>query len=75
MSSSRSFPNFGYKINRETSNAVYESLQDKVHDDLVIAVALPLFIAERTPAVPFNRWPESDVDTSYNPLYPERSRY
>ncbi len=37
---------FGYKIDRNTGNVSYESLENIVHDDLVIAVALPLWYAE-----------------------------
>ncbi len=38
--------NFGYKIDRNTGNLQYESLEAKVHDDLVISVALPIWYAE-----------------------------
>jgi hypothetical protein len=65
---------FGYKINKDTANITYESLDDKVHDDLVISVALPIWYGERV--VPF-RTPlksggGSDLgDLDYNPLNPQ----
>jgi len=37
---------FGYKINRDTGNVSYESMTEKVHDDLVVAAALPIWYAE-----------------------------
>ena len=37
---------FGYKIDKNTGNMQFESLEAKVHDDLVIAVALPIWYAE-----------------------------
>ena len=37
---------FGYHIDRNTGNLSYESLEKKVHDDLVISVALSLWAAE-----------------------------
>ena len=38
---------FGYKQNAETGTLKYESTSDKVHDDLVIATALPVWYGER----------------------------
>jgi hypothetical protein len=59
--------NFGYKINRETANMSYEAMQDRVHDDLVIAAALGVWFAERV--VP---WREVKIHVregpEYNPL-------
>lgn len=44
---------FGYKVNRDTGNVSYEALQEAVHDDLVVAVALALWYGERKwPAIP-----------------------
>ena len=62
---------FGYKIDKETSAITYESLEQKVHDDLVISVALPIWYGERI--VPY-RMPirgggqERGGYDDYNPL-------
>ncbi len=37
--------NFNYKINRETGKDTYEAAKEIVHDDLVTAVALPMWYA------------------------------
>jgi len=58
---------FGYKVNRETGNLSYEALEERVHDDLVISLALGIWYAEKN--VP-SAWPRkrSYVAKSYNPL-------
>ena len=38
---------FGYKVNKDTGNMSYEATIEKVHDDLVIAMALAVWFAER----------------------------
>lgn len=62
---------FGYKQNPETSTLSYESLDEKVHDDLVISVALPIWFGERV--VPYRspfRAGAQDADdyANYDPL-------
>jgi hypothetical protein len=61
---------FGYKMNKETSSITYESLDEKVHDDLVISVALPIWYGERV--VPYRQSSRTTgatvEDTDYNPL-------
>lgn len=59
---------FGYKVNRETANVTYESLVERVHDDLVIAVALSVWFAERN--IPSPTWPRrrAHIAEKYNPL-------
>lgn len=59
---------FGYKMNTETNTVIYESLSDKVHDDLVMAVALCIWYGERV--VPYRGLSniQADVDNDYNPL-------
>jgi len=37
---------FGYHIDRNTGNIQYEALEAATHDDLIIAVSLPLWFAE-----------------------------
>lgn len=62
---------FGYKMNPETSNITYESLDEKVHDDLVISVALPIWFGERV--IPYRmplRTSESKDYADYDPLNP-----
>ena len=66
---------FGYKQNVETGSVSYESLSEKVHDDLVMSVALPIWYGERI--VPYRmttRGGEATVeDTDYNPLKSQRT--
>lgn len=66
---------FGYKQNLDTATISYESLSDKVHDDLVISVALPIWYGERI--VPYRsplRGGGADLgDLDYNPLNPQRA--
>jgi hypothetical protein len=51
---------FGYKINRASSTLSYESIENSVHDDLVVSVALATWYAEsHCPAATFG------VKTSY----------
>jgi len=59
---------FGYKVNRDTGNVLYEAMEDRVHDDLVIAVALCIWYAEKN--VPSPSWPrrKAHVAEHYNPL-------
>lgn len=60
---------FGYKINKDTANITYESLDDKVHDDLVISVALPVWYGERVVPNRIGFKSRSEVETEeYNPL-------
>ncbi len=42
---SRQLESFGYRIDRLTGHTSYESLEGKVHDDMVISVALALYWA------------------------------
>jgi hypothetical protein len=39
---------FSIKVNRETGNESFEALCERDHDDLVLAVALPLWLHEKT---------------------------
>jgi len=61
---------FGYDINKQ-GVMTYESMDDKIHDDLVISVALPIWFGERV--VPY-RMPvrsgggDRDDYASYDPL-------
>lgn len=61
---------FGYKINSDAT-VTYESASEKVHDDIVISVALPIWYGERVR--PFRgvlRGGGAEVDHSYNPMRP-----
>lgn len=62
---------FGYKMNPDTANISYESLDEKVHDDLVISVALPIWYGERVAPYRMPSRPAADVSgeyDDYNPL-------
>jgi hypothetical protein len=59
---------FGYKLNRNTGNMSYEALEERVHDDLVIAAGLAVWFAERVhPWRPAWR-DDGEVVNDYNPL-------
>jgi hypothetical protein len=59
---------FGYRLNRTTGNMTYEALQERVHDDLVLAASLAVWYAERVhPWRPAWR-DDGDVVNDYNPL-------
>jgi hypothetical protein len=62
---------FGYKINTESNTVTYESLHEKVHDDLVMAVALAVWYGERV--IPWRQTLARGAelgDLDYNPLRP-----
>lgn len=60
---------FGYKVNPDTGNLTYEALDAQVHDDLVIAQALPLWYGETVvrASIPGRKRSYVEEDT-YNPL-------
>jgi len=60
---------FGYKINKGSSTVSYESIENAVHDDLVISVALATWFAEsHAPAkVMVGQSYKSDDYKSYDP--------
>ncbi len=47
--------NFKYKINKDTGNESYEAWRDRDHDDIVLALAVALWTAERATKV-LNLW-------------------
>jgi hypothetical protein len=61
---------FGYKINRNTGNTSYESLQEKIHDDLVVTVAAGLWYSRTKLPQRLTGAVEKDTDdyALYNPL-------
>ena len=61
---------FGYKINQTTGHTSYESLEDRVHDDLVVAVALGLWYSttQISKAPPGSGGYEADLAEPYNPF-------
>jgi len=62
------FGSFGYKVDRDSGNVLYQAMEDKVHDDLIIAVALACWYGEKN--VPSPSWPrkKAHVAEHYNPL-------
>lgn len=59
---------FGYKMNRDTGNLSYESLENKVHDDLVVALAMCAWYGEaKAPPAVFGK-KHSEIVPQYNPL-------
>jgi hypothetical protein len=55
-------------MNRETGNMTFESIEEKVHDDLVVSLAMCLWYAEtRAPVGAFGRV-HSEIAPQYNPL-------
>ena len=60
---------FGYKVNKSTGNVSWEAMKEQVHDDVIISVALALWMAERVH--PF-RIPEAggggSDERNYDPL-------
>jgi hypothetical protein len=63
---------FGYEQNKETGAIDYEALEEKIHDDLVISVSLPLWYGERVAVhdVKIRGGGDATVeDTDYNPIW------
>ena len=58
---------FGYKLNRETGQVSYESLEAQMDDDLVIAVALPIWYAEAIVPSLTGRLRPSDIAPTHDP--------
>ncbi len=58
---------FGYKLNRETGQVSYESLEAQTHDDMVIAVALPIWYAEAIVPSLTGRLRPSDIAPTHDP--------
>jgi len=66
--------NFGYDQNKMTGAISYEALDERIHDDLVISVALPVWFGERVMQheIKIKGGTTATVeDRDYNPLYPE----
>lgn len=62
---------FGYEVNRKKATLSYQSQNDEIHDDLVIACALPYwFSISRLPMTLGVTGPRTDRDdyAEYNPL-------
>ena len=61
---------FGYHINKDTANMTYESQDEKIHDDLVISVALPVWYGERVVPyrMPIHNRQAADDYHDYDPL-------
>ena len=62
------FDSFGYKMNRDTGTLSYESIENKVHDDLIVALAMCAWYAEaKAPPAIFGKV-HSELAKDYNPL-------
>jgi hypothetical protein len=61
---------FGYKVDLITGRESYESLQSRVHDDLVLAAAMALFYSTKqlSTVFPLQRKPSVVADMDYDPL-------
>ena len=61
---------FGFRINKRSGTATYESMVTQVHDDLVISLALPVWYAGRYDnfAVPEGYRASGETQTSWDPL-------
>jgi len=58
---------FGYKLNRDTGQAPYESLEEKTCDDLVIAAALPIWYSEAIVPSLTGRLRQPEVAPTHDP--------
>lgn len=60
---------FGYRANKRTGKVSYESLESKVHDDQVLAVALAYWWAENRAKMPnpLANKERSDISPEYDP--------
>jgi hypothetical protein len=53
--------NFKIKVNVQTAHESYEAWRESIHDDLVLAVALACWHADRAPALPFSWYRSNQV--------------